>query len=111
MKHIWYLLAALILSGAGILPSTQAREKDIPLSKVPKVVLEAAQKAVPGIKLTEAEIQKTDKGTVYEVEGMADGKKYEINIAEDGKVLSVKEDKDDADEKKDGTGDDDEDDD
>ena len=49
-------------------------EKEIPLNEVPDVVLKAAQKAVPGIELTEAEVEKTHKGVVYEIEGTLDGK-------------------------------------
>jgi hypothetical protein len=74
-------------------------EKEIAISKVPKKVIAAAQKAVPGIKLTEAEVQKTGKGVVYEVEGTANGKQYEINVTEGGEVLKVQQDDDDEDSK------------
>jgi uncharacterized membrane protein YkoI len=57
--------------------------EEISLSRVPKKVLEAAQKAVPGIKLTEAEIE------VYELEGTLNGKEYEIEVTSDGEVLEV----------------------
>ncbi len=66
-------------------------EKDIPLDKVPTAVLEAAQKAVPGIKLTEAEVERTIKGLVYEIEGTLDGKEYEIEVSSDGKVLEIED--------------------
>ena len=55
-------------------------EKEIPLNEVPDVVLKAAQKAVPGIELTEAEVEKTTKGVVYEIEGTLDSKKFEIEL-------------------------------
>ena len=58
-------------------------EKEIPLNEVPDVVLKAAQKAVPGIVLTEAEVEKTSKGVVYEIEGTLDGKDYEIELSSD----------------------------
>lgn len=77
-------------------------EEEIPLSKVPKEVLDAAEKAVPGITLTEVEMEKTAKGVVYEVEGTKDGKEYEIEISADGKVLEVEDENDeDKDEKDD----------
>jgi uncharacterized membrane protein YkoI len=69
-------------------------EKEIPLNEVPDVVLKAAQKAVPGIELTEAEVEKTTKGVVYEIEGTLDSKKYEIEVSSDGKVLEIEEDED-----------------
>ena len=64
-------------------------EEEIPLSEVPEKALEAAKKAVPGIRLTEAEFEKTSEGEVYEVEGTLDGVEYEITISADGKVLEV----------------------
>ncbi len=103
MKHICNLLLAVVL--ILLFGSTMALsedEEDIPLSKVPKKVLAAARKAVPGIKFTEAEVEKTSKGLVYELEGTADGKEYEIEVSADGKVLEVEqEDDDDEDEDED----------
>jgi uncharacterized membrane protein YkoI len=89
MKSICRVLA---LVGMMILGSTVARaekEKEIAISQVPQTVIAAAEKAVPGIKLTEAEVQKTEKGLVYEVEGSVDGQEYEITISESGEVLKV----------------------
>ena len=73
-------------------------EKEIPLNEVPDVVLKAAQKAVPGIVLTEAEVEKTLKGVVYEIEGTLDGKEYEIELSSDGKILEIEEEENDDDE-------------
>jgi hypothetical protein len=74
---------------AGFVVAALAREKDIALSEVPAVVLAAATNAVPGIKLTEAEVQMTEKGDVYEVEGIANGESVEIRISADGKDVEV----------------------
>lgn len=68
------------------------KERDIPIAEVPEKILAAAKEAVPGIKITEAEVEEKRTGIVYEVEGVVDGKKYEINISEEGKVLRVAED-------------------
>lgn len=92
---VFLSLFLMCLAGATVAFSESG--KDIPLSKVPKNVIKAAEKAVPGIKLTEAEMRKTSKGLVYELEGTADGKKFEINLSEDGKVLKVTEGDDDDD--------------
>ena len=93
-NNIWLIAITLtffvITAFAGI-------EKEIPLNEVPDVVLKAAQKAVPGIELTEAEVEKTTKGVVYEIEGTLDSKKYEIELSFDGKVLEIEEDEEDED--------------
>jgi uncharacterized membrane protein YkoI len=76
-------------------------EKEIPLSEVPEPALKAAQSAVPGITLSEAEVEVEAGVTTYEVEGTADGKEYEIEVTPEGKVLKAEEDKDDEDEDED----------
>ncbi len=67
-------------------------EQEIPLSEVPPAVLAAAQQAVPGIVIEEAELEKEDGQTVYELSGSADGREYEIEISGTGEILEVEED-------------------
>ncbi len=102
-NNIWLIAITLtffvITAFAGI-------EKEIPLNEVPDVVLKAAQKAVPGIVLTEAEVEKTPKGVVYEIEGILDGKEYEIEVASDGKVLEIEEEENDDEDENDKDNDD-----
>ena len=91
-NNLWLIAITLtffvITAFAGI-------EKEIPLNEVPDVVLKAAQKVVPGIELTEAEVEKTHKGVVYEIEGTLDGKEYAIEVSSDGKVLEIEEEEND----------------
>ena len=94
-NKLWLIAITLILF---VVTAFAENEKEIPLDKVPTTVLEAAQKAVPGIELTEAEVERTIKGLVYEIEGTLDGKEYEIEVSSDGKVLEIEDDDDDDDE-------------
>ena len=102
-NNIWLIAITLtffvITAFAGI-------EKEIPLNEVPDVVLKVAQKAVPGIVLTEAEVEKTPKGVVYEIEGTLDGKEYEIELSSDGKVLEIEEEENDDEDENDKDNDD-----
>ena len=91
-NRIWLMAITLIFF---VITAFAGIEKEIPLNEVPDVVLKAAQKAVPGIELTEAEVEKTTKGVVYEIEGTLDSKKYEIELSSDGKVLEIEEDEED----------------
>jgi uncharacterized membrane protein YkoI len=59
------------------------------LAGLPETVREAAQRAVPGIHLTEMEVKGSESGMMYEVEGHADGKRYEIKVDAGGEVLDV----------------------
>ncbi|MFC1481760.1 PepSY domain-containing protein [Candidatus Neomarinimicrobiota bacterium] len=110
MKHIPRLLPLLVLFLCGatiVLPGT---EKEIPLSEVPEGVLAAAQDTMPGIELTGADVEKTLKGLVYELEGTVDGKEFEIVISADGTVLKI-DSEDNADDADDDEGDEDDEDD
>lgn len=108
----WYLVMAVLLTcamGCAVLDFDSEDEQEIPLSDVPAEALQAAQGAVDGITLTEAEVEEEDGQTVYEIEGTADGTEYEIEVTADGKVLEVAQEGQDDDE--DDDDDDDEDDD
>lgn len=95
MKHIPGLPQLLILMFFGATVALPETEEEIPLSEVPKEIIAAAQEAVPGIELTEAEVEKTDKGLVYELEGTVDGQEFEIEISADGEVLEIESEDDD----------------
>ena len=92
-NKLWLIAITLILF---VVTAFAENEKEIPLDKVPTTVLEAAQKAVPGIELTEAEVERTIKGLVYEIEGTLDGKEYEFEVSSDGKVLEIEEEDEDS---------------
>ena len=92
-NKLWLIAITLILF---VVTAFAENEKEIPLDKVPTAVLEAAQKAVPGIELTEAEVERTIKGLVYEIEGTLDGNEYEIEVSSDGKVLEIEEEDEDG---------------
>jgi uncharacterized membrane protein YkoI len=64
-------------------------EHEIPLTDVPAAALAAAERAVPGIRLTEAEVETEGGRLVYELEGFLDGKEYAIEVTADGDVLEV----------------------
>jgi uncharacterized membrane protein YkoI len=67
-------------------------DEEIDLADVPANVMAAAEAAVPGIRITEAEVEKKKGEMVYELEGEADGVEYEIKVNADGTVRKVKED-------------------
>ena len=69
------------------------KDGDIPLSQVTKKIKEVAEKAVKGIKLSEAEIE----GGIYELEGYVGKNKYEVKITPEGKLISVEIDSNDDD--------------
>ena len=91
---VWYIvigLAIVCIVGCESLESVFDKDKEIPLSQVPAQAVTAAQGAVEGITLTEAEMEKEKGQTIYDLEGMANGQKYEIEVTADGKVLEVEQ--------------------
>jgi uncharacterized membrane protein YkoI len=89
-RYIILLLAALFVA-AGWSTIAAASERDVALSQVPAAVLAAATNAVPGIKITEAELEDTEKGQVYELEGVAGGKSYEVKVSADATDVQVQQ--------------------
>jgi len=89
----WIIVMVFLLtciSGCASLESMCEDEKEIPLSDVPVVAVDAARQAVGKITLTEAAVEKKGR-TVYVLEGTANGKEYEIEVTADGKVLDVEQ--------------------
>lgn len=77
--------------GCGSVECEREGEKEIALSEVPAAAVAAARGAVDGITLTEAEVETEDGQCLYTLEGTAQGKEYEIEVAPDGKVLEVEQ--------------------
>ena len=99
-----------VVSDEGV-PSTQLAVDDddddgdqmLSLAMIPAAVTAAAEAAVPGLLITEAELE--SGGTVYCVHGTVDGRFTEVEVGTDGTILEIEYDDDDED------GDDDDDDD
>lgn len=89
------VLVGLLAGAMLILHVKDKNERKIPLSEVPEIIIDAAKKAVKGIELKEAEIEKENNTKIYELEGVANDKEYEVEIDEKGIVLDVEIDDDD----------------
>ena len=88
---VLFLLSAMSLTSC----SEQEYEVDIPVSAVPDKVLSAVNKELPGIEITEAEIE-SNAELRYELEGTLDGKEYEIEIHPDGNIIEIEQEKEDS---------------
>ena len=102
------LILCVLVAMLGLAFQTQAGkgEEEVALSKLPAAVVKAVKKAVPGIKLTEAERETKDSGVVYEVEGKVGEVEYEVKVTEAGKVLKIEKEDDDDDDDDDNDDDD-----
>ena len=72
-------------------------DEKVALSDVPANVIEAANKAVPGGKIEEVEMEEEDGKVSYEVEKVVDGVEYDIEVTADGIVKEVEKEDDEED--------------
>ena len=64
-------------------------EIDVPVDELPDHIKEAVESAVPGGKITEAELEMEDGQQIYEVTVEKDGKEFEVEVSKDGEVLEI----------------------
>ncbi len=101
MRHemLWVAAVAAALAGCGSSrPSDRAdgdddmdHEERIALADVPAPAMKAARGAVAGIDITGCEREMEDGVMVYELQGTAGGKEYEVECTADGRVLEVED--------------------
>ena len=82
-----------LLKSGEIEEDEHEKGKEIALSEVPATVKSIVDKTVPGIKLTDAEIEKAGAVTIYELEGCTRDYEYELKVTQAGKVIKVKKEK------------------
>ncbi|MFL2493167.1 MAG: SAP domain-containing protein [Candidatus Thalassarchaeum sp.] len=71
--------------------SEEGEEIDIPVDELPDSIAEAVAEAIPGGEITEAELEREDGETIYEVTVEKDGKEFEVELNLEGEVLEVEE--------------------
>jgi uncharacterized membrane protein YkoI len=98
---------SLACSGCATLSAEEAqesKEEKVKLEDCPKAVQDTLKKAAAGGKIEGVEKETENGKAVYEADVVIDGDEYEVKVAEDGKLLSKKQENDDDD---DADGDDD----
>ena len=67
-------------------------DNKIPKNEVPAAVLAAAKAQIPGFVLEEADLQERHGRRLFELQGRAHGRRYEMDILADGRVLHLERD-------------------
>jgi hypothetical protein len=67
-------------------------DNDIPKNEVPANVLAAAKAEIPGFILEEANLQQRGATRLFELQGRANDRPYELDITADGRVLHIERD-------------------
>jgi uncharacterized membrane protein YkoI len=79
-----FTVAAFLMINASALADEKVNVKDLP-----KAVLEAIEKRLPGAELLSAKKEKDDGRLQYEVKVRHKGQKYEVEVTPEGKILEV----------------------
>jgi uncharacterized membrane protein YkoI len=90
MRRIMGWLGTSAVAGLVVLAATAAADdKKIPLDKVPAKVMAAIKDRFPGADVNSVEKETEDGKVVYDVELKHNGRKYEMDIQEDGTVMEI----------------------
>jgi hypothetical protein len=81
------LSVAALTAGAPV-----ALADDVSMEQLPDPVRETVQREAGDAQILEIERDREPSGTVYEVEVLQEGRKFEIDIADDGRLLQRHED-------------------
>lgn len=80
-------MLAILMLGFAALPASAWADVEMTFEELPEPVRETAKREVRGGTIVDIE-RETERGaTIYEVEFIEQGKKYELDIAEDGTLL------------------------
>ena len=81
-----------LLTALAIYPFAVRGGEDIPVDKVPEIVVQAIHAEYPDAELLAAEVEKEEEITFYAVDVVHQGIRMEIDVSPDGKVLAIDED-------------------
>jgi hypothetical protein len=86
-------LAGLVLLAAVAGRAADEKEKNkaekIPADKIPKAVMDTIKARLPGAEIISAEKETEDGKVVYDIELKHKGRKYEMDIHEDGTLIEI----------------------
>jgi hypothetical protein len=82
------LVVGLVVLAAAV-RADDKKDKETSLDKAPKAVKAAVEGRFPGAKVTSVEKETEDGKVVYDIELTHEGRKYEMDIKEDGTILEI----------------------
>jgi uncharacterized membrane protein YkoI len=89
MRRTIGMLGVSALMGLVVLAAVEAAGEKVAEKDIPKKVMDAVKARFPGAKITSAEKEKSGGDVIYDIELTHKGRKYEMDINEDGTVVEV----------------------
>jgi uncharacterized membrane protein YkoI len=84
----WFVMC-VVIGLAAQATAARADEEKIPPDQVPKKIMDAIKKRFPGAEVTSVEKETENGKVVYDVELKQKGRKYEMDIKEDGTIVEI----------------------
>jgi hypothetical protein len=82
-----FAFTVTLLPAALLFPALSYAGQDVPLDQLPPAVRATVDRETSGGQITDIERDNEQGKVIYEVEFTSGGKEYELDIAEDGKLL------------------------
>ena len=93
MRAILGLAGIVVVAGFVALPAVAGADdkkaEKLALDKIPKKVMDAIKNRFPNAEITSAEKETEDGKVVYDIELKHEGRKYEMDIQEDGTIVEI----------------------
>jgi uncharacterized membrane protein YkoI len=93
MRAILGLAGVVVLASLVVLPAAarvdDKKPEKLALDKIPKKVMDAIKNRFPKAEITSAEKETEDGKIVYDIELKHEGRKYEMDILEDGTIVEI----------------------
>jgi uncharacterized membrane protein YkoI len=77
------------VAGLVLLAAVARADEQVPLDKVPQKVMDAIKGRFPGAEINSVEKETENGKVVYDVELKQKGRKYEMDIQEDGTIVEI----------------------
>jgi hypothetical protein len=84
-----FALSAMALVMLALIVRAEDKAEKIPLDKIPKPIKDAIDGRFPGAEVASVEKEKEDGKIVFDVELKHKGRKYEMDILEDGTIIEI----------------------
>ena len=82
-------VVAVLVSIAALAWADDKKPEKLALDKIPKKVMDAIKNRFPKAEITSAEKETEDGKVVYDIELKHEGRKYEMDIQEDGTIIEI----------------------
>src|SRR5581483_6887511 len=84
-----WLIAVVAGATVALVAGARAEEKKISKQDVPQKVMQSVNARLPGVEVTSAEKEMENGNLVYDLELKHQGRKYEMDVKEDGTITEI----------------------